>query len=105
MWPDLNIPRRTTLVIVLICFIAFGFPSAWSLDFFSNQDWVWGIGLIVSGLFILIAVAMNKPVLFKNEYIDAGSDMHVSNSYFKLAIYGNIGFGIHSDLLVDVSGL
>ncbi|MEQ9404012.1 MAG: sodium-dependent transporter [Cyclobacteriaceae bacterium] len=91
---DLNIPKKPTLVIVIICFIAFGFPSAWSLDFFSNQDWVWGIGLILSGFFILIAVAMNNPSSFKEKYIDLGSDMQVSSRYFRIAIFGNIGLAV-----------
>ncbi len=91
---DLNIPKKPTLIIVIICFIVFGFPSAWSLEFFSNQDWVWGVGLIVSGLFILIAVAINNPVKFKESTIDIGADMSVSSTYFKLAIFGNIGVAV-----------
>lgn len=87
---DLNITRRKTLIIVIACFVLFGFPSAWSLDFFSNQDWVWGVGLILSGLFILIAVAKNNPIAFKKENIDAGSDMLISSQYFRVAIFGNI---------------
>lgn len=87
---DLNISRNTTLIIVIICFIVFGYPSAISLDFFNNQDWVWGIGLIVSGLFILIAVAMHGPSKFKEDNIDVGSDMRFSTTFFKLAIFGNI---------------
>ena len=91
---DLNIPKRPTLIVVISCFIVFGFPSAWSLDFFSNQDWVWGIGLILSGLFILIAVAMSNPVRFKEENIDAGSDMKISSSFFKVAVFGNIALAV-----------
>lgn len=91
---DLNIPKKPTLVIVIVCFVVFGFPSAWSLDFFSNQDWVWGVGLIVSGLFILIAVAMNGPLRFKANNIDLGSDMKISSTYFKIAIFGNIGVAL-----------
>ena len=87
---DLNIPRRTTLVVVIVCFVVFGFPSAMSLDFFSNQDWVWGVGLILSGLFILIAVSMNNPGEFKETTIDVGSDMKFPTSFFKAAITGNI---------------
>lgn len=90
---DLNISKRKTLIIVLVCFIAFGFPSAWSLNFFSNQDWVWGVGLIVTGLFILIAVAMNDPVKFKMENIDKGSDMVLSSQFFKVAVFSNIAIG------------
>ncbi len=91
---DLNVPRRTTLIIVLICFILFGFPSAMSLNFFTNQDWVWGVGLILSGLFILIAVAKNGPVAFKKESIDVSSDMRFSSRFFKLAIFGNIAMAV-----------
>ncbi|MEP5611097.1 MAG: sodium-dependent transporter [Cyclobacteriaceae bacterium] len=91
---DLNVPRRLTLVLVIICFVVFGFPSAFSLDFFSNQDWVWGIGLILSGLFILVAVAVNGPGKFKEETIDVGSDMRLSSTYFKVAIYGNIALAV-----------
>lgn len=91
---DLNISKRKTLIVVIVCFVAFGFPSAWSLDFFSNQDWVWGVGLIVSGLFILIAVALNNPVKFKEENIDLGSDMILSSTFFKVAIFANIGVAV-----------
>lgn len=87
---DLNVSKSKTLRIVIICFIVIGFPSAWSLDFFSNQDWVWGVGLIVTGLFILIGVAMNDPIKFKSENIDSGSDMILSSGFFKWAIYLNI---------------
>ncbi|MFT4736273.1 MAG: NSS family neurotransmitter:Na+ symporter [Cyclobacteriaceae bacterium] len=87
---DLKLSKRITLIIVLVSFIVLGFPSAWSLDFFSNQDWVWGIGLIINGLFILIAVAMNNPSAFKRKFIDVGSDMKVPTWYFTTAIYGNI---------------
>lgn len=90
---DLNVSKRKTLIVVIACFVAFGFPSAWSLDFFSNQDWVWGVGLIVTGLFILIGVAMNNPLTFKHENIDKGSDMVLSSRFFQLAIFGNIAVG------------
>jgi len=90
---DLNISKSKTLMVVIVCFVLFGFPSAWSLDFFSNQDWVWGVGLIVNGLFILIGVGMNNPVKFKSSTIDVGSDIILPSNFFKFAIYTNIGIG------------
>ena len=90
---DLNVSKKKTLFIVIVCFIVLGFPSAWSLDFFSNQDWVWGVGLIVSGLFILIGVAMNNPIAFKETNIDVDSDMIFPSSFFKWAIFINIAVG------------
>ncbi len=90
---DLKVSKKTTWVIVISGFILIGFPSAWSLDFFSNQDWVWGVGLIVTGLFILIAVAANDPGRFKEEHIDAGSDMLFPTSMFKIAVFTNVLLG------------
>ena len=90
---DLKVSKRTTWIIVIVGFIVVGLPSAWSLDFFSNQDWVWGVGLIVTGLFILIGVAMNNPGSFKQETIDVGSDMVFPTSIFKIAVFANIVIG------------
>ncbi|WP_089357910.1 sodium-dependent transporter [Ekhidna lutea] len=90
---DLNLSKRKTLIVVIACFVIFGFPSAWSLDYFSNQDWVWGVGLIVTGLFILIGVAMNNPIAFKTSTIDVGSDMILPSGFFRFAIFFNIAVG------------
>lgn len=91
---DLELSRNRTLTLVIVCFVIFGFPSAWSLEFFSNQDWVWGLGLIVTGLFIMIAVALNNPGKFKTEAIDLGSDVILPTRFFSLAIFTNIAVGV-----------
>ena len=36
--------------------ILFGIPSALRLSVFQNQDWVWGVGLMLSGFFFAFAV-------------------------------------------------
>ena len=90
---DLQLSKHKTLTLVIICFVIFGFPSAWLPNFFSNQDWVWGVGLIVTGLFIMVAVALNGPGKFKEEAIDRGSDVTLPTGFFRLAIYANILVG------------
>lgn len=47
--------KQATLWICGIGFL-FGIPSALNLTFFANQDFVWGVGLMVSGAFISYAV-------------------------------------------------
>ncbi len=84
---DLGLTRKRAFVLVIVIFLVFGFPSAWSLDFFSNQDWVWGVGLMLSGLFILIAVARHGAAKFKTELVDVDSDLSVSALFFKLCIW------------------
>lgn len=91
---DLGFKRSKATIRVIIFFVVFGFPSAWSLDFFTNQDWVWGVGLIVSGLFILFAVAIYGPSNFKNDLIDKDSDLIVSGLYFKVCVFFNLGLGV-----------
>ncbi|MCB1181177.1 MAG: sodium-dependent transporter [Chlamydiia bacterium] len=53
---ELGIPRNTAIWITGILAILLGAPSALSMAFFDNQDWVWSSGLIVNGLFIAIGV-------------------------------------------------
>lgn len=91
---DFGLTRKRAFLLVIVIFLACGFPSAWSLAFFSNQDWVWGVGLIVSGLFILFAVAKYGTQKFKTNLIDIDSDMNVSNLYFRLFIWLNIPLAI-----------
>ncbi len=55
---DMGLERRRAVPwVVGVAFVA-GIPSALSVEFLSNQDFVWGVGLIITGL--LAAVAMMK---------------------------------------------
>ncbi len=91
---DLNIPRkRAVLWVGGICMIM-GLPSAWSLDFFNNQDWVWGIGLIISGLFIIFSVLKTGARRFKEQFIDKDSDFQVNTTYFVITITLNAAFAL-----------
>jgi len=44
-----------------------GLPSAIFMGFFDNQDWVWSLGLMVSGSFLLILVLKIGPSKFRKE--------------------------------------
>jgi len=91
---DLGISRyKSTLRAALICSI-FALPSALSLDIFSNQDWVWGIGLIISGLFIVFAAIKNGVRKFKENFIDRDSDFKIPTPYFSICMYLNIFLAI-----------
>lgn len=55
---DMGLDRhRAVVIVVAVAFMA-GIPSAYSLTFLSNQDFVWGVGLLIGGL--LAALAMMK---------------------------------------------
>ncbi len=53
---DMGITRKKATIAVCSAGFLFGLPSAISLDIFANQDFVWGVGLMVSGGLISFAV-------------------------------------------------
>lgn len=53
---DMGITRKKATIAVCSAGFIFGLPSAISLDVFANQDFVWGVGLMLSGGFISFAV-------------------------------------------------
>ena len=53
---DLGVDRNKAVVGVGVVAFLVGVPSALSGDVFGNQDFVWGVALILSGAFIALAV-------------------------------------------------
>lgn len=94
MLSDLGFDRKKAVIWGAIICMIFGLPSALSLEFLQNQDWVWGLGLIISGLFIIFAVVKHGIKAFKAKYIDADSDFKVNNWYFIITMLVNIPIGI-----------
>lgn len=52
---DAGVPRKKAILWVGGAGLVFGAPSALKMEIFQNQDWVWGVGLMVSGLFFSLA--------------------------------------------------
>ena len=53
---DGGMARAVAVRLVAVAAVVCGIPSAVSLAVFENQDWVWGLGLMISGLFVAVAV-------------------------------------------------
>ncbi len=67
---DMGVVRKTATIGVCTAGFIFGLPSAINLDFFANQDFVWGVGLIVSGAFMSFAVIRFGPDKFRSELVN-----------------------------------
>jgi len=67
---DMRIKRKTATLGVCTAGFLFGLPSAVNLDIFANQDFVWGVGLMVSGAFISFAVIIFGPDKFRMELVN-----------------------------------
>jgi NSS family neurotransmitter:Na+ symporter len=58
---DFGVERKKSVAVIFVLIVIAGAPSAVSMDFFDNQDWVWGIGLLISGFFFtIIASKLNQ---------------------------------------------
>ena len=53
---DLGVTRKKALLITVGLCVVIGSPSALSDKIFDNQDFVWGVGLILSGMFLAFLV-------------------------------------------------
>ncbi|GAB4289449.1 MAG: sodium-dependent transporter [Ignavibacteriaceae bacterium] len=79
---DFGLKRSRALVIVALVGIICGIPSAIDVNFLVNQDWVWGIGLILSGAFISFAILRFGVNKFRTEVINgSGSDVRIGKWY------------------------
>ncbi len=67
---DMGITR--TKSIYAVCGVGFllGIPSAVNLTFFGNQDFVWGVALMISGAFVAFAVLRYGVHRFRTEEIE-----------------------------------
>jgi NSS family neurotransmitter:Na+ symporter len=68
---ELGIKRERALLITGGMAFLLGVPSALNMAFFENQDWTWGLGLIVSGLFISFAVTRFGANRYRMEAINS----------------------------------
>ena len=68
---DTGLARKKAVTIVGIACFILGLPSAVSMGFFNNQDWVWGLGLMVSGSFFIFLVLKVGPRKFREEIISS----------------------------------
>ncbi|MFO7866835.1 MAG: sodium-dependent transporter [Candidatus Aminicenantes bacterium] len=66
---DAGLSRKKAVTVVGTGCFFLGLPSALSLGFFNNQDFVWGLGLMVSGFFFIFLVLKTGPRKFRQEII------------------------------------
>ena len=67
---DAGVARARSVLLVVAAAVVCGLPSAVSLAVFENQDWVWGLALMVSGLFIAVATIRYGVDRFRDELVN-----------------------------------
>ena len=75
---DLGMARGKAIAVVGTASVAFGIPSAMNTSFFQNQDWVWGVGLMLSGFFFAFAVLRYGVTKWRETFINTpDSDVRI----------------------------
>ena len=67
---DVGISRKKSTFWICLGAFIFGVPSAMNLDVFANQDFVWGLGLLISGAFIAFVVIQSGATEFRVQNIN-----------------------------------
>jgi len=78
---DTGLKRAQAIGVVVVVVYLLGLPSARNLDLLSNQDFVWGIGLMISGAFIAFAIVRNKIPLISSEINSIPKDWNVGKTW------------------------
>jgi NSS family neurotransmitter:Na+ symporter len=75
---DGGMARKRAIWLIGTVGFLLGVPSALDNDFFANQDFVWGVGLMFSGLFFALAVLRFGVRKFRMTLINtAHSDIRI----------------------------
>lgn len=71
---DAGVSRRRAIPAVGLIGFVLGIPSALHLGFLGNQDFVWGVALMISGAFVAAAVIRYGARQFRLEEMGGGDD-------------------------------
>lgn len=75
---DSGVARSRAIAIVGAAGLLCGVPSALNMTFFQNQDFVWGVGLMLSGLFFASAVLRYGVREWRERFVNTGaSDVRI----------------------------
>lgn len=80
---EMGIKRNQSILLTGFLALILGTPSAISMNFFENQDWVWSVGLIVNGVFIAFGIIRYGVNRFRTEAVN------VCPTDFKMGIFYN----------------
>jgi len=83
---DAGIKRKKSVLLVGLIGFIFGIPSAIKIEFLNNQDWTWGLGLLVNGIFLTYAVIKFGTSRFRKELINSNGDAFSLGRWFDYVI-------------------
>src|SRR5699024_6565555 len=83
---DMDISRKKATGFICAAGFLLGMPSALSVDILANQDFVWSVGLLVSGAFMSFAVIKFGPARFRSEIVNNGQQHYDLGGWWEVII-------------------
>jgi SNF family Na+-dependent transporter len=84
---DGGMSRGRAVALVGAAGFLLGIPSALSMPFFENQDFVWSVGLMLSGFFFAFGVARYGARRFREQLINTGNSSFRVGRWWDVVIY------------------
>ncbi len=84
---DFGLSRKKSVLGITVLTMLLGAPSAISLKIFDNQDWAWGLGLILSGAFFAFLVLKIGVSKFVKEWLQPEVKTETYLRVFRLLFY------------------
>ncbi len=81
--------RKKAAVYTVIAGFICGIPSAYSLNFLDNQDFVWGVALLISGIFTAIAIMKYGVEKVRTKHINHEGAIMKIGRWYNVCIYLN----------------
>lgn len=83
---DMGISRKKATTAICITGFLLGMPSAIWVDFLANQDFVWGVGLMVSGAFMAFAINKYHAGEFREKVINTEERKYTLGKWWDIII-------------------
>ena len=74
---DAGMSRSRAILLVVTAGFLLGVPSAVNMSIFNNQDWVWAVGLLVSGFFLTLTAIRFGIDRFRRQLVNVGPGVKV----------------------------
>jgi neurotransmitter:Na+ symporter, NSS family len=84
-----GLDRRRSVMITCCAGFICGIPSAFSLQFLNNQDYVWGVALLLSGIFTAVAIMKYGVEKVRVQHLALPSKKNNAGRWFSVLIYIN----------------
>lgn len=83
---DMGFPRKNATIAICVTGFLLGMPSAISTEILANQDFVWAVGLMVSGAFISFAIIKFDPERFRSRIVNTEEHRYTLGKWWTVII-------------------